>query len=232
MLKILACEDDALVLEEIQKRIEKVKSYQIDLCLIDDAVDEKILDKNYDVVLMDIRLKELDGIQMAVQMRNYQPHLKFIFISNYIDEYLEGLFLEIDPYGILKKPINYEYLFELLEKLHQEKMAQKGIVLKMYGGQVSRFDPKDIRYIESNKRVIEIHYKNQIERCYNSLDNIQMRLPDYFIRCHKSYLVNMKEIENFGHKNIRLYSGEIIDVSRSKRKETLESYMKFIREEL
>ena len=232
MLNILVCEDDLHVLHEIENHLKEEKEYILTPCLIADEIDEQILSQKYDVVLMDIRLQEMNGICIAASMRLHQPNLKFIFISNYVDEYLEGLFLQIDPYGILKKPVNYSNLIELLKRLEQEKRNEKGLLLKVYGGRHVRFSLDDIQYFESNKRIVEIHYRDRVEKCYGTLDLIQKQLPAYFLRCHKSFLVNMNKIETFGSKEIILYNGSRIFVSQPKRKESLRTYIEFLGENL
>ena len=68
--------------------------------------------------------------------------------------------------------------------------------------------------------------------CYGRLDNLEKRLPDYFLRCHKSFLVNMKKIECIKGNEIYLYTGEEIRISRNKKNEAKDKYKFFLQKNL
>ena len=62
---------------------------------------------------------------------------------------------------------------------------------------------------------------------WKKLSEVEADFPEYFVRCHKSYLVNMRCIKNYEKQIIRLVDGREIAVSRSKKNETEIKYYKF-----
>ena len=96
---------------------------------------------------------------------------------------------------------------------------------------ISNIQIDAIRYAESNKRRVYIYTESGMVYCYGSLNDLEAQLPDYFLRCHKSFLVNMKKIERFNGNDLCLYTGEEIRVSRNKKVEARNKYMTYLQEE-
>ena len=69
---------------------------------------------------------------------------------------------------------------------------------------------------------------NGEEQCYEKLDNLEQQLPDSFLRCHKSFLVNMDKITGFLPNGIQLSDGTVASVSRTKLKESKQKYFQYI----
>jgi DNA-binding LytR/AlgR family response regulator len=82
--------------------------------------------------------------------------------------------------------------------------------------------------MESKGRTIEVHTAEGIITTYERLNNIISSLPPSFYQCHKSYIVNMHQIQRFKSSEIQLKNGEIVTVSRSKYNETKKAYFEFI----
>lgn len=231
MLKILICEDEKDWADHLKNLIHEKfqKTSLIRICSSENdvrALEEK--EQDFDVVLMDIRLGDKDGITLASDLHLRHPGWKFIFVSGYIDEYIEGMFLKIRPYGVLKKPVNDELFIRMLEMLSQDNPSVQGIVLKLYRGKIRKLLFDEIIYFESNKRIVNIHMTTGEEQCYEKLDNLEQQLPDSFLRCHKSFLVNMDKITGFFPSGIQLSDGTVASVSRTKLKESKSKYFQYI----
>ena len=78
---------------------------------------------------------------------------------------------------------------------------------------------REILYAESNKRQVKIVTGEKEYTVYMKMDQLEQQLPDYFLRTHKSYLVNMNRIESFSGEEVVLKNGISISVSRSHCKE-------------
>ena len=72
-----------------------------------------------------------------------------------------------------------------------------------------------ILYIQSSKRVCEIITDDKIYRCYKKLSDFPKDLPEYFARCHQSYIVNAKYIVSYQSGQFTLTTGAIIPISDS-----------------
>lgn len=235
MLKILICDDEQDWSDQLKNLINKSLEEQCLVWTCSTQEEVRALEKknmDFDLVMMDICLGEKNGISLAAELHRKHPEWKFIFVSGYIDKYVEGMFLKIRPYGVLKKPVNGDLCIRMLNKIMEDKQSERGIVLKLYRGKIKKLPFDDIFYFESNKRIITIHMTYGDEQCYERLDKLEEQLPDSFLRCHKSYLVNMDKITGFLKNGIELCNGTMVSVSRTKMKESKEKYFHYMGMEL
>lgn len=120
-------------------------------------------------------------------------------------------------------------LFARLEELACE--AQKGREQKLVvraRSTVYSLETEDILYVESCYRNLMIVTKEQQIRVPMKLGEVQEALPDYFLRCHQSFLVNAREIVRFCQKKITLKNGIEIPVSRKRYAQAREAYRHFL----
>ena len=82
-----------------------------------------------------------------------------------------------------------------------------------------------ILYLESDKRQIFIYTGDESYCFYGSLDQAQEQLGEGFLRCHRSYLVNLKHIQRYSREQISLKGGAAVPVSRSYAKECIRRLM-------
>lgn len=154
-------------------------------------------------------------------------------MTGYKEEYSEILFLSIKPFGILGKPVNSELLISLLHQAAEECKVEDDVVISVkFKNKISNVRIDEIKFIESDKRVVYIHTESGKEQCYSSLNDLEVQLPEKFLRCHKSFLVNMEKIKSFSRTNLTLYSGEEIGISRTKIAESKRKYFTYIGMEL
>ena len=115
--------------------------------------------------------------------------------------------------------------------VHGGILAVAGILVRIIG-MFYRIPCNELQYVESHKRVAT--FVGEEKRCsvYIKLDDLEQMLPSNFLRCHKSYLVNMNFIENFTVENILLFSGQKISVSRGKYHEAKEKFREYLLGEL
>lgn len=86
-----------------------------------------------------------------------------------------------------------------------------------------------IEYFESDRRKAIIHTAKSTYETYASLKDVVVRLPGYFLWCHKSFLVNMNCVQRMMPAALELMSGVQIPVSQSRKKETKERLTNFLR---
>jgi DNA-binding LytR/AlgR family response regulator len=75
---------------------------------------------------------------------------------------------------------------------------------------------KDVKYFESNGRYVYIHGVDETRKIIYKLDDLAKVLFPNFLRCHKSFSVNMDHIKEVSREGILLFSRDMIPVSRSK----------------
>lgn len=85
------------------------------------------------------------------------------------------------------------------------------------GNYIYLISPEEIRYVESDRRVLHIHTANVVDT-YATIAQFARLLPGQFLQCHKSYLVNLDFVKVFTGDRILLATGESVPVSQRRKR--------------
>lgn len=180
-----------------------------------------------DILLINMELGERSGIDAARKLQEKYKNLKVIFMAQKV-EAAEEIF-RANPSDFLLKPIKKKKLLEAVSKvIRQVEDEDDAYFVVAFKGNIFKLKARDILFFESEKRTAILHGRKERWTLYRKLDDIQKELPDYFLRCHQSYLVNMNEIKSLKPLCVELYEGDIIPISRPKYKETREKFLDFL----
>lgn len=231
-MKILVCDDDADFLQQLMcfLRTHLPSDIQLYDCRDREELMELLSEEEgFDLLLMDICLEKDDGIQLSRTILEQFPWTSVIFITGYPDLFYESVFLTVRPCGFVKKPVNEELLLALIDQIIQEKeeKVQDWILLKTRSG-MKKVSASRIRYIESQKHMLFIHCGQEIWESYGKIKDTTAVLPDYFIHCHKSFLINAHCIQSYEGTYFILDDGTRIAISQARRKETRERFFRYL----
>lgn len=236
MINIAVCDDNPVFLNEITKLIEAVLSEEHTISKFDNSQAlisriEDYSDECIDIVLTDIEMPGLNGISMAKELKAFHPRLQFIFVTNYT-EYIEEAF-SVEPVFYILKPVDPQKLSEALikatRKIESENRSTFNVTTK---NKVLRIRFDEIKYVESYRRTIIIHELRQNTELVMKLDDFCKQIPTFFIRTHKSYLVNMNMIRNISNNRMELFTGETVPVAKAKYHEIKTAVLRYLGEEL
>lgn len=233
MKKIAVCDDNPLILEDV---IEKVNRVAGAICCEGYSELEHLLEaiksgKRYLAILMDIEWNgSAEGIEAAHKVKQLDKEAKIIYMTGYAERYVQQIFLKsANISGFLMKPVEENFLRENLKKIKDEEQeAEKKSLLIKYKGAMLSFSFDDIFYLESIGHVITIHTKTGKQSCYDRLEKLFERLPRYFIQCHKSYVVNMKEIQRIEKGKVMMTDNTEIPISKSRYGDTKSRYFHYM----
>ncbi len=186
-----------------------------------------------DIVLMDIMLGggRREGIDLAGELNLKVPGAQVVFVTGYI-ECCTAVY-ETDHVYFLTKPVNPDDLRRALRKAVQavEKRRRDRIEIR-FKGRSSLLDVNMIDFIESAGRKVRIHCLYGEIDTYARLGELSERLPASFVRCHKSFIVNLARVASFGSELLVLRSGAEVPVSKSRQKETRAAWDRHLLETL
>lgn len=189
------------------------------------------MDKKYDILLLDIEMAELNGVELAKKIRKEDDLLNIIFITAIPDYIGEGY--NVDAINYLLKPISEIKLYECLNKAMEKMPKEEKAILIDVEGEIVRIKQDNIIYIEAFSHYIDV---NTIDEKYSTRKNIgviERELEENsFIRCHRSYIVGLRHIKKIGKTNIELDNGDIIPVSRREYSNTNKAFIRYFRGEL
>lgn len=228
-LQIAVCDDDYMsreknsmitgkVLDEagISYKIEKYESAKALL----DAIHKGT---QFQIFLLDVMMNEMDGMELATELRKQKNTAEIIFISGNQENALRGY--EVAAARYLAKPVIPERLQEaLLFCYDRYKDTQEFVVLAATGNY--KVYLSEIRYVEAFERGTRFYLKENFVDTKIKISEVEELLPsDRFILCHRAYIVNISEIRVVRRYEIELKSGDVIPVSRIRYTEVYESFL-------
>lgn len=170
---------------------------------------------SFDIIFLDIYMGGKNGISIAKQIREYDPDCKIIFTTTSTEHALKSF--EVSPFNYLTKPISKTVFNSALEKVLRaiDKEKQKSLLVKI-GSNIKSVYYKDILFIESAAKILNIHIiKNSSFTFASKLDDIEAKIKDKrFVRCHKSFLVNMDHILSVGNNSFKLIDSMEIPITQ------------------
>lgn len=171
-------------------------------------------DKNYDILLLDVEMRELSGIDLAKRVRAERGRAEIVFITSHFEFIAEGY--EVDALHYLVKPVAEQKLFEVLDRAAERLALEPPSVVVNCDGGTMKLLEADILYIESFAHYIEIHTPTDVYRLKESITAFGKRLSGDFFRAHRSYIVNLKAVERISRSSLRLAGGAEIPLARGK----------------
>lgn len=226
MIHIALCEDNDRELAHLRSILCQTKL----LCDITEytSAEPLLMDmetdrKHFDLVLLDIFLPGLSGVEAARRIRGLNEKTILIFLSSSEDFYREAF--DLYAFQYLIKPVCPADLTKVLVKAADQICAPEETLHIAFRGQNTSLRHADIAYINSFNHALCFHMRNGQEyTSYSKLDDIQNRLtPGLFVRCHKSFIVNLVHVDRMTPEGFHI-GDTLIPISRSYAAEARESY--------
>jgi len=230
MLKIAICEDDIKQCQTIENLInnaELKEPYKVEQFDSGEALVKAYQEQQrFSIILLDMQMGELDGIQTAEIIRKYDKTCIIIIITSILEYAVEGY--SINAYDFILKPIDKAKFFKILKKAIKKIQTNKVYIIQMKE-KTAILKVSDIVYIESNKKKIYIHCGKEVYINNEKITDAEKKLAEEgFIRISRFYLVNMQYMKEIRGKEILLTSGGSLIYSENLRKEIKEKYMDFM----
>lgn len=168
--------------------------------------------KAYDLLLLDIEMNELSGVELAKRIREVNREVQIIFISGY-NEYISDGY-EVEALNYILKPVNYEKLAAVLDKAADKiKKNERAIFFELNDGMV-RVPLYEIVYIEVRANYITVHTPKEEFSIKTTLSKIEKELDSRFFRTNRSYLVNLRYVRRTSKTDVTLLDGTTVPLSR------------------
>ena len=220
MIKIAVVDDEQIMLEKICRIIDEqfieekvIRSFNNSMDFFNDA------DKyNFDLVFLDIDMPEMNGFELAENLKLIKPSITIIFISSH--ENLVFKSFDYNPYRFVRKSQIENDISTAITSFHNNLKKNNNIYHIVTGNSALNVLITDIIYFESLKHEIYVNLttgkfklkrERDNEKCITSIAN--MLTSKGFIRVYKSFLVNYIHIHSINNDSITLKNGDIIMVN-------------------
>lgn len=228
MLKIAICDDEKVerdylnkILIEWNKDIEYIRLFESAESFLFDYVENKA----YDILLLDIQMKEMDGIELAKKIRSQNEDIQIIFITGYSDFMAEGY--EVSALHYLMKPVSKEKLFDVLDKALKNLNKTEKVILVDVEGISTRIKLNDIVSVEASGHKMIVNTSAEKYIVKKTIKEMQHILGDDFVRCHRSYIVGIKHIQKITKTDVILEDQIAIPLSRRLYNDVNDKFIKY-----
>ncbi len=206
MLNFVMCDDNEGILNRLEKMLESIfinnnLSGQVAYSTtIPDKLINYVARNSIDVVILDIDLKsKLSGMDIANIIRQKNKKSYIIFTTAHLEYSMVAY--KYKTFDFLAKPITIERLEETILRLFDDISYNENYFIKL-NNKKGYINSNDILFIQKQgKKAIFKTTKNDFE-LNSSFSTILKQLPSNFIRCHKSYIVNINKISHIQSNNI------------------------------
>lgn len=233
-MKIVVCDDDSQELERISslldsyRRESKVpltcKTFQSSTDLISSMVSG-----DYDILLLDILMPGINGMQTAHEIRTFDAGVKIVFLTSSPEFAVESY--AVKAYDYILKPVSKEKLFSILDAVAaEEQIPIEGLTVKTQSG-LARILFSRLAFVEVMNKKLYFHLADgSILEASSSLSAFEKELlaRAEFVKVHRSYIVNLWQVGELRSKELITYAGKRVPISRLLYSKVRDAYMKHL----
>lgn len=219
MIKIAVCDDEKSQLEYLNNLIKIWSQETGNPCTLSlfESAEEFWFSygKNrFDIAVLDIQMSGQNGMELARELRKLNDKISIIFVTG-ISEFI-GEGYNVSAVNYLLKPIEEKKLFNALTSACEKNInfGNKKVLFEV-NGELTAVYEDDIEYIEAFSHSTSIYTSGGVLEVQNGINAVLSKLSsDKFIKCHRSYGVNLKSVKLIRKCEIWLDSGKTVPVSR------------------
>lgn len=235
MFRLAICEDEASCLAHMISLIEEyrlVSPFNFEYASFHNGIElASVLEhgKHFDVYCLDIVMPVFNGIELGKEIREYDKSAQIIYFTSSPEFALDSYSVKAANY--ILKPVSKETLFsvldDILEKMELEE--ESSITVKDNLG-IHKILLSNLVYAEAMGRKVLYHLASgRTLECSSRFSEVCDTLLEYhfFVKPHRSYVVNMNYINTIENTEITLQTPNTIPIAQGKGKEIKESYLAF-----
>ncbi|MCM1540520.1 MAG: LytTR family DNA-binding domain-containing protein [Blautia sp.] len=240
MLHVAICDDDKFLLEDLGREVELWAREAQAVCTVElFAAAEPFLfaweeRKDIDILLLDIEMPGMDGMELAKMLRRRGERLGIIFVTGNPDFAPDGYDLEAVSY--LVKPVKRERLRAALDRAVRQSGSREALLVAVSAGEVEKVYVSEICFLESegHETALMLRGGRRIV-CKEPMRQLEQELvegADVFFKPHRSYMINLGYVERITRKDVQMEGGTKIPIARGKHEELSRAYMRYFHEKI
>ena len=231
-MRIAICDDERTYIEKIKNDINSLKTHENEFEFSEFESGEAFISEfskdKYDLIILDIEMKDLNGLQTAEFLRQIDKNVILIFMTSYDKFVYQGYEVNAFRY-ILKNQPEPIYLKQLSDTI-QEYYRNKKYIKVVDNDIEKELLTVDILYIEVYSHQIVIHTFNKEYYQKGKLSDYEKMLEAcLFVRSDKIVLINITNIDYIKKNQVFMKNGKILYVSRNHLEKVTKAFLKFSR---
>lgn len=226
-MKVAIVDDIAEQLDYLVKQIEEVwkrRNPSGTFTAFSDVRELYPVVSEYDVIFMDIKMPEKDGITAAEELGVLAPRIITVFVSDY-DSYVWNSF-RAEPVYFLRKAFLIQELPLVVHKCIETYTRRNQTIVIDAMHEAYQCNIRDIYYIEAQRKFVSLHFAGSIKSMRTTFSRIEQSIQSpLFLKIHRSYLVNAAHIQSLQTRQVIMENGEVLPVSKYRYDTVHEQYV-------
>lgn len=233
-MRIAICDDEAVQQQILQKYLEewaKMNGEVLETELF--LSGESFLfawedDRAFDLLILDIEMGQLSGMELAAKIRSQNENIPMLFVTGY-DKYMAQGY-EVAALHYLMKPVHKEKFFDVLDKVKKLGKNEEKRLFQTDKGPIS-LPMSKIWYVEARAHQCVLYTEEDEYVLYSGINEMAELLGNNreFVRCHRSYVVNVRHILAAVKSELVLDDKRRIPVSRNSEKRVKQVFMEIFK---
>ncbi|MBQ8597131.1 MAG: response regulator transcription factor [Lachnospiraceae bacterium] len=231
MYHIAIVEDEAVFREKLQEflvQYQKENNVTFKISAFGDGAE--ILEdyqQLYDIILLDIEMPKVNGMEAAEQIRRMDADVVLMFITNMASYAIRGY--EVGALDFVMKPVSYyTFSMKLTRALKRVKQKEQQQILISVADGVKKLSVNQIYYVEVQNRMLHYHTDEGEYVVRGTMQSVEQMLAPYpFTKCNHWYIVNLMHVSEV-RKNIAVVGGHELEISRRNRTGFLKALTEYV----
>ena len=231
MIRCLAIDDEPLALQQLASYINKLPFLQLTAqCQSAVQAREFLEQESVDAIICDINMPDLNGMDFVKSL--LVPPL-VVFTTAYSEYAVEGF--RVNAVDYLLKPFGFQEFQRAANRLKERcasplpqspASSNEDILFLKSDYRIVKVSIPEIRYIEGMSEYLKVWIEGQPKPVITllSMKKMEERLPDYFMRIHRSYIVNLTKIQEVNKNRIIMDANSYLPIG-DLYKETFQAYL-------
>ncbi|MBQ3182193.1 MAG: response regulator transcription factor [Clostridia bacterium] len=232
-MNIAMCDDDRNYRELVLSYVKESEVFSNCTIVEFDTAEELLAasskDIPFDIILLDVEMGEINGIEAGKRLRTVNPNCIIIYISSFPKYAIDSF--DNEPLHYILKPIDKDKLFEVLRKAKNKinRLYEKYNITHKDG--VISIYTKDILYIEYYRKHLIFHCTDNEYETIGKVKDVVDRLENSgFILINQAVLVNARYIKQISKLDITLNNNEKLMISVRKKSDVIKYYTRYLKE--
>ncbi len=203
-------QENRSIMNAYLQRFSEEMRYWVRPFFFSDAASFLACERAFDLVLLDIRMPGMNGMDAAHILRERDKEVQIIFITSLAAYALQGY--EVGALDFIVKPVSYaDFALKLMRAIG--RLPDRRTYIRIHGrGTMQRLCTDDIYYLESEEHDVIYHTTDGPVRRRARLSDCEKELPKEFCRTNTCYVVNLLHVSALIRDEL-LVNGERLRIS-------------------
>ncbi len=169
-------------------------------------------EKDFDILLLDVEMPEMSGVELAKKVRCENQAVQIIFITGYYEYFSDGF--DVSALHYLIKPVDAKKLWPVLDRaVANLAYRERAVLVSTADGEI-KISQADIAYVEAQNVYVIVHTASGDYRTRIALSKFAAQLDETFFKVHRSFVVGLKYIKKITRTEITMANGDTVPISR------------------